>query len=157
MATKLGVNATKIANSPADLVEQGEQTGRMKVHYDQFTLTADLAANDVIKMGGLLPAGARVIGANMDSPDLDSASAGALQFGWAASADGVEAAVADGFITSMDVHTAGNTSSLSGLLQSAAAGKYKRFSSPVQPQVKISGETDATTGTIRCHIAYVID
>jgi hypothetical protein len=157
MATKLGVNATKIAASIPQLAEQGEQKGRVKVLYDEYALTADLAVNDVIKMGGLLPAGARVMEVVCDSPDLDSASAGALTVGWAASADAVEAADDDGFLTTIDVHTAGKTLSMSSLLCSAAPGKFKKFASPVQVQVKVSGETDATSGTIRCAVFYIVD
>ncbi len=157
MATKLGTNATKIAANPAQLTEQGEFSGGLRVMYDEYVFTADLAVNDLINMGGLLPAGARVMEVVCDSPDLDSSSAGALTVGWAASADGVEAVSAAGFLSSMDVHTAGKTLSMSSLLQSAVAGKFKKFASPVQPQIKISGETDATTGTVRLAIFYIID
>jgi hypothetical protein len=163
MATKLGVNATKIAANPQQLVEQSEQNGRLHVMYDEYSLTADVAANDIIKMGPLLPKGARVLDVICDSPDLDAQSAGALTVGWAASPEvdsGGTALVAaddDGFITTMDVHTAGKTSAMSGALVSANPGKFKKFAGAVQVQVKISGETDATSGTIRCAVYYTFD
>lgn len=157
MAIKKGTNATKIAALPSQLAEQGEAGGNIKVHYDEYVFAGDLAANDVIYMGGKLPAGARVLDVVLDSPDLDSGSSGALTSGWLASADAVEAADAAGFLTTVDVHTAGKAQSMSALLCSNVAGKFKKFSSAVQPAIKITGETDATTGTIRQAIYYVID
>ena len=155
MATYRGSNATKI--NAGGLAEVGEQTGKLHVIYDEYAFTADLAVNDIINMGGLIPAGARVMEVVCDSPDLDSASAGALTVGWAASADAVEAASAAGFLSSMNVNTSGKTLSMSTLLQTAVAGKFKKFASPVQCQVKISGETDATSGTIRVAIYYIYE
>jgi hypothetical protein len=157
MATKYGTNATKIAANPAQLAEQGEQRGRINVHYDEYVFTGDLAVNDVIYMGGKLPAGARVLDVVLDSPDLDTASAGALTSGWLVSDDAVVAADDDGFLTTVDVHTAGKAQSMSALLASNVPGKFKKFASAVQPAIKISGETDATTGTIRQAIYYVVD
>lgn len=157
MATWLGTNATKVAASPAKLAEEGEQTGRLRVLYDEFALTADMGVNDIIKIGAPLPANARVMNALLDSPDLDSSSAGALTLGWAASADGVESADAAGFLTTQDVHTAGIAGQMSSLLCSNVAGKFKRFAASVQVQVKVTGETDATSGTIRVAIFYVVD
>lgn len=157
MAIKNGTNAAKLVTAIPSLVEQGEYSGKLKVHYDEYVFAGDLAVNDIINMGGLLPAGARIIDVILDSPDLDSASAGALTSGWAVSADGVEVANASGFLTTVDVHTAGKAQSMSGLLQSNVAGKFKKFAAAVQPQITISGETDATTGTIRQAILYVVE
>lgn len=158
MATKYGVNATKILNSTIpSLAEEGEIRGRIQVHYDEYTLTADLAANDVINMGGLLPANARILDVVLDSADLDAQSAGALISGWAVSADGVEIADDNGFLTTVDVHTSGKAQSMSALLCSNVPGKFKKFAAAVQPQITISGETDATSGTIRQAIYFIVD
>lgn len=157
MATKNGTNAALVVLNPPSLIEQGEKTGRMRVHYDEFVLTAALATNDLINMGGLLPAGARVMDVIIDSPDIDSSTAATLTSGWAASADGVEAAQSAGFISSIDVHTAGKTQAMSALLQTVVPGKFKKFASPVQPQIKVTNGGDAVTGTIRQAIYYVVD
>lgn len=146
-----------MAAVPQSLIEQGEFSGGIRVHYDEYVFTADLAVNDIIKMGGKLPAGARVLDVVLDSPDLDSAAAGALTSGWLASDDAVVAADDDGFLTTVDVHTAGKAQSMSALLATAVPGKFKKFASSVQPAIKISGETDATTGTIRQAIYYIVD
>lgn len=163
MATKKGTNATKIAATPSQLAENGEQRGRLNVHYDEYVFAGDLAANDVIYMGGKLPANARIIDVVLDSPDLDTGSTGALTSGWLASDEldssgvALQAADADGFLTTVDVHTAGKAQSMSGLLCTNVPGKFKRFSAAVQPTITISGETDATTGTIRQAIFYIVD
>lgn len=157
MATKYGTNAQKRQNNIPQLIEQSEFNGRIHVHYDEYTLTAALSTNDLISMGGLLPAGARVIDVVLDSPDLDSSTTATLTSGWAASADGVETVSLAGFLTSVDVHTAGKAQSMNTLLQSAVAGKFKKFASPVQPQIKITAAGDATSGTIRQAIFYTFD
>jgi hypothetical protein len=154
MAIKYGVQATKVLNTtPAARAEFSHWP--VKAIFDTFALSADLAANDVIYMGAKIPKGARVIYVSMDSGDLDAQSAGALTVGWLASDDAVEAVDADGFMDTIDVHTAGKAQSDSGLLASAQPGKYKQFSAEVQPTITVSGETDATTGTVSLLILYI--
>lgn len=158
MATKYGTNATKISNTPIpQLAQQGEMAGRLHVHYDEFVLSAAITSGDVIVMGGKLPANARIIEVLFDSPDLDSSTAAAVTYGWAASDDAVEAAQSAGFLSSMDVHTAGKAQAMSGLLCSNIPGKFKKFASAVQPQLAVTGTGDATSGTIRCAIYYIVD
>jgi hypothetical protein len=88
---------------------------------------------------------------------MDSASSSTLQLGWAASADAVEAADDDGFITSTDSHTASFVKMMSSLARSAVPGKFKRFASPVQVQVKAGVGGDTATGTVRAGVWYIID
>ena len=155
MAIKYGVNATKVLNQsiPA-LSEQGEHKGRVQMLYDEYTLTADLAAADIIKMGSLLPAGARVVNMQLYFDDLDAAG-GTVNVGWAASADAVEAASASGLALAVDVTSAGVVDTVDDY--PASAGLFKKFASPVQIQVATVGDTDATTGTIKVAVFYVID
>lgn len=157
MSTKYGTNAAKAVASIPQLMSQAEVSGKIHVHYDEYVFAGDLAAGDVILMGAKLPAGARVLEVVLDSPDLDSGSTGALTSGWQASDDAVEAADADGFLTTVDVHTAGKAQSMSALLCSNVPGKFKKFNAAVQPAITISGETDATTGTIRQAIYYTFE
>lgn len=157
MATKLGVQATNIAASPQTLGEQGSQGGRVHSHFDQYTLTAALAQNDIIKFGGLLPAGARVVEAKVNfSASLDAA-AGTIDLGWQASSDAVEAADTDGFMDAVDA-TAAATFLMSDD-EGTRPGLFKKFSSPVQviATVTHSGGLDATSGTMSVEIQYVID
>lgn len=154
MATVKGVNATKIAASPAQLAEDGEQNCGIKIIYDQYTLTAALSTNDVISMGGLIPAGSRVIDVLVDSADLDSGANGILDVGWAASADAVEAADDDGFLAAVNASVKIGTS-MSSKAQADVPGKMKAFSSAVQAQVKIKTAGDGSSGSIRLAILYL--
>lgn len=164
MAIKYGTNATlrlayespnsSSAGTIPSLVEQGDYHSKLRCSYDEYTLTADLAANDIIYLMKL-PKGARVINLMIDSSDLDAQSAGALTVGWLG--NGVDSVSANGFMTSIDVHTAGKAQDLGALLFSNQAGKFKRFGAETQVTVTISGETDATTGVIKVAILYVLD
>ena len=153
MATNYGVNADLIlVDNPSQKSAAGELGGKMKVIYDTFELTADLAADDTIEMGGLIPAGARIMDVHLFH---DALGAGTLDVGWKASADGVETAVADGFVDGAAVTSQGHVS-----LQEdhfAEAGMFKRFSAEVQPVVKVATDTSATSGTIGLAILYLLD
>lgn len=153
MATHNGVQFAKALASPAQLQEQGFNNAGVKILSDKFTLSGDLAAADVIKLGRL-PAGARVLNAHLIFSDLD-ATGGTLDFGWAASAGAAEAADADGFGVNIDVTSAGSYSML--VSGSALPGSMKTFSEGVDVQVVVDGDTDATSGTIEAIILYAID
>lgn len=156
MATFYGVNAKRHLDTvPSEKANNGEIGGRVRVIYDQFALSADLASTDVIEMGGLIPAGARVLDVVLAATDLD-ASGGTLDVGWKVSADGVEVADPDGFIANADVATAADVFKMSDNL-AFGAGQFKKFSSAVQPIVTVDGDTDATSGTIALAIYYILD
>lgn len=161
MATSYGTNATKILNSSIPkLAEQGEGYGKMRVHYDEFDLSvaaAVVTSGDVIKMGAMLPANALVLHVECDTADLDAQSACAFTYGWAASADAVEAAQSAGFMSSMDAHTAAIGKGTDVLSSGTVVGKFKRFSAAVQPQIAITGTGDAVTGKIKCAIYFVVE
>lgn len=154
MATKYGVQATKRENQTIpQLEEQGHTKGQIYSAHDSYTLTADLAAADVIKMMRL-PEGARVVDARMVFTDLDG-SGGTLDVGWQAGASAAEAADADGFLAVVDVTSAGSVSMFED--QSSRPGYNKTFTEEVQVTVATVGDTDATSGTIDLEIWYVID
>lgn len=160
MAINYGTNAKKPTTSIPSLIEQSEFNGRLHVHYDEFVITAVMAAADTILMGGLLPAGARVHAVVLDCPDLDSSSNATLSSGWLASAEAtpLEAAQAAGFLAAQDVHTAGVAASMSSSLVSSVPGKFKKFLSAVQPVLTLAaGPTTVTAGTIRQSIHYTFD
>lgn len=156
MATLYGVNADKIlVDDPSNKAGNGELGGRKRVIFDTFEISADLAANDIIKMGGVIPAGARVTDVTLAHDDLDT-SGGTLDVGWEASADGGEVADPNGFINAADVATAADVVKMSANLANGA-GQYKKFSEPVQPIVTVSADTDVTSGTITVEIEYILD
>lgn len=147
-ATLYGTNATKRNQAIPQLIPQGEAGGRVLLAYDEYTLTADLSATDAIKMMKL-PAGARVLRATMYTSDLDG-SGGTLDVGW--EANGVDSAEAAGFISNADVTSAGIFE-----MAAAAAGLFKKFGAETQVVVTVDGDTDATSGTIKLAVEYVID
>lgn len=152
MANKYGVNATKRDVSvPSVKIAPGEVGGAVQFAYDEYSLTADLAANDVIKLMKL-PAGARVLDVVVNSADLDSGATGEIKVGWAA--NGVDAADDDGFITALDIHTAAAAKAMSSL--QAAAGYFKKFTVETQVEIVISGDTNATSGKIMLGVQYVV-
>lgn len=156
MATWYGVNADRIkVDVPSAKAKVGEAGGNVRLLYDKFTLTSDLSASDVIEMGAKIPKGALVIDAMVKAADLD-ASGGTIDFGWAASDVSGEDADENGFLEAADVATAADVFHAS-LNQAAAAGIGKRFAQAVQPQIKIEGDTDATTGDVETFIWYVVE
>lgn len=158
MATNYGVNADLLlVDNPSQKAGVGEQGGRVRCIYDTFELTADLAANDTIEMGGLIPKGARVIDVHLF---FDALGAGTLDVGWKASAElsggsAVVAAVADGFIDGAAVTNQGHESMQEDHF--AEAGMFKKFDAAVQPVIKVATDTSATSGTISLAILYVLD
>lgn len=155
MASFYGVNSTKaLVNSPASLVENAYIP--KKYIFDQYTLTAAKAQNDVILMGAAIPAGATVVSATLSwSASLD-ASGGTLEVGWQASADGAVAADADGFMDAVDVAAAAGTRSMVAS-EGGRPGCFKTFASAVQPVLTVShsGGLDATSGVISLLIEYI--
>lgn len=154
MANVNGVNATLIQASPSYMAGVGEQGGTVRVIFDKYTVTAALALNDTLQMGGKIPVGARCIDAMIKTADLGTV--GTLDLGWLVSDDAVEAASQTGFINALDVHTAAIVKT-SHENSAAPAGIGKKFLSPVQPVITASAATDATSGDILMWIWYVID
>lgn len=157
MAVLYGVNATKLrVNNPPELSGVGEAGGRMRVIYDTYTLTADTTGGtDTLRMGCLIPKGARVMEVQVKSADLDG-SGGTLDVGWEASADGVESASAAGFLSNIDVASAADVFFMSDNAASPA-GLHKQFAAAVQPVIAFDGDCDATSGSISIAIWYVVD
>jgi hypothetical protein len=159
MATVYGVNATKLYNTvPSVMIAPGDCNGEVRAIYDIYTLTADLAAADVIVMGTKIPKGARVIEAHIKWADLDAAG-GTIDVGWQASVElesgsALVAADADGFFVDLDVATAGQAA-LSAATHNANPGYLKEFAAAVQPVITIDGDTDATSGSVSLVIFYV--
>jgi len=152
MATLFGENATKRDNTvPAVKIRVQDQHGRMRIAHDQFTLTSVLALNDEIIMMEL-PAGAKVYEAELSSDDLGTT--GDLDVGWAASAEGGEAADQDGLFAAIDV----NAAAVARLkILNSVPGFLKRFSEKVAIKIKATEATTAAVGDIKLTIWYVVD
>ena len=152
MATVKGANRTNIDAEPSVKVPPGERAGRLRLLYDSYTAPGALALNDVIQMGDLLPAGARVVNVVLKHDDLGTT--GVADVGWAASAEGGEVADPNGFLAAVDLNAAANTVEM--IDEAASAGMRKSFSESVQPEVLITTATDAG-GDLQLFIWYVTD
>ena len=147
-----GGNATNIAGNIPKLAEEGQQGGVKKIIYDSFALTADLASGDTIVMGGLVPAGAMIVGCELISDALVGSCT--VNVGWQASADGVESASAAGLFSAAAVSTA----SVLGLGSTGGApGAFgKVFPSPVQLVIAENAVSSGATGKyIRLALSYI--
>lgn len=137
---------------PAKQIGVGEQAGRKRILFDSHTFAA--AVNpiaDVIKIGKL-PKGARVLEAVVSSQSLGTT--GILNLGWAASADGLEAASAAGFITGADA----GGQAVKALMAAGAAGLGKKFAAEVDVQLVLTEATDGALGdSVSVWIEYILD
>ena len=161
MSTLYGSQATKVLNTAIPkLVEQGYKGGSIKCISDKYDLSvaaATLLTGDIIRMGGKIPEGARIVNFKLIVPDLDSGSSVLLSAGWLASDDAVEAVNGTGFASSI---TTGQAGGVYDMFVSAptATGMQKVFSAEVQPTVTCTLQgSSVVTGVIYMEIEYVID
>jgi hypothetical protein len=152
MATLYGTNATKLqVTLPHDFLDPGEQNGRLRVAYDDYTASGVLTSGDVIRFMKL-PIGARIINAFLSHDDFGTA--GTLNLGWEASADSVESANSSGLLSSVDLNAAANVPFQ--WENAPSSGLLKKFSAEVQISATIT-QTSSTSGTIKCCMLYVVD
>lgn len=155
MASLYGTNAAKrLTANPKEIIDPGEARGRLRVIYDKYTVAEDMSGDTVV-MGAPIPKGARVIQAMLKATDLGTGCT--ADFGYQASADGVEVADLDAFMNDIDLAVAstGDTYISSEQLP-GAAGIFKKFSAEVQPVVTVTGTTDAS-GSIETVIMFIED
>lgn len=163
MAILFGDNATLAeSNVPSEKINVNAAKGRLRVIYDEITLAAELTAADTIEMGAKLPKGAKIYNAFVISPQLGSGGGnGELDLGWKASADGNEAADADGIFDGIEV---GSAVARVDAFSDTAAGDAitgiigKEFAGEVQLQFTANETTDAGIGdTIKMWVYYALD
>ena len=168
--TYKGVNATNAAASIPTLTEEGQYGGKMRKVFDSFTLTADLAANDLILMGTPLPEGALLVNARLITGALGGSCA--LDFGYTASNEnpvgdvGVggtvdQAADATAFFNQYVCSSAVNVAAQGTTVQAGGAGDFymQRLAGPgCQPQIKCTVASSGATGIkIQTEIDYIVD
>lgn len=139
---------------PAERVKVNKRHGRIRAAYDTYTITADVASGDKLYMFKL-PKGARILNAVLAFSDLDG-SGGTLDVGYEYNADGDSALTddLDGFLADVDVTSAGTV----GMVEQAnMAGFGYELEGVADIVVTFDGDTDATTGTIKLLVEYVLD
>lgn len=158
MASYKGVNYANTQLSPIEQIEQGQYNAPTLHILDQFVLTADLAANDTILMGGLIPEGAILLDAKVVTGALGGSAAVNLgyQAGATALAGALPAQAADltAFFSALPVSSATYASAFGSTYQ----GDYYTqapLTSQVQPVITCSvASTGATGKSIYVDIAY---
>ncbi len=151
MTSLYGANYTNAyVDVPASPYPAGEHNGKVRVLYDSYTLpSAIVAANDTISIGKL-PAGARVINAQIFIPASMGAT-GIFDVGYAA--NGVDSADPNAFILAAD---AGGQAVL-GVPTLGSVGLFKKFSVETEIIITCTELTVATSGIIHCAIEYIMD
>src|SRR3990167_10903587 len=152
MASKFGVNYNNaIQVVPSNKVDVSKWGGRMRVMFDSFALSGDLAAADKIFMGKL-PKGAVVYDAILAFSDLDAAG-GTVDVGYEY-ADALLVDDPDAFLAAVDVTSAGSV----GMIEQAnMVGFGYEVEGDAEVIVTVVGDTDAVTGTIKLAILYALD
>lgn len=154
-----GVNYAKIAGNIPQLAEQGQVGGKLKVMYDSFVLTADLAAGDTILIGQPLPEGAMLRDCVLTNGALGGSCT--VNVGWQAglAADGVtvaEAAAATGFFAALPVSSAGVAKAHGSTYEGAFYGKV--LAAAVQPVIAENAVSSGATGQkVQIEIHYLVD
>lgn len=147
-----GAGETKRLALPAQLIEQADVGGRVHAAYESWAVpTAAISVNSTVDMM-ILPAGARVIGVLISSPD--QGTTGLVTLGY--KANGVDSADAAGFLTTVDVKTAAIFQSSDALVLKRG-GMLKKFSVQTQVQLKITEAFDVGTGSIEVVVNYILD
>jgi hypothetical protein len=151
VATIYAVNYNKAYVAiPSQKYGLGEFNGRSRVMYDSYTFIAESTSGDILKVGQI-QAGNRVLSWRVVSPDVGGT--GTINFGWAASADGVESAQATGFISAGD----NSGQAYLGAPAAGALGLGKKFASACDLQIVLGTSASATAGTIQVWVDYLVD
>ncbi len=139
LTTVYGANNTiRDQTIPAPKLKASNNYGRLRILYDEYTLATgdNFGTSGLIKMMKI-PAGAKLIQAHIHSPDLGTT--GIVDVGYAASADGVEVADADGIFAQADC---GGVALNAWMTDGAALGK--EFAAEVEVQIDF---TEASAGS----------
>lgn len=137
---------------PSDKVKANKR-GRILCAYDEYTLAADTASGDKIYMFKL-PKGARVINAKLAFADLDG-SGGTVDVGYEYNAAGDSSLTddTDAFLADVDVTSAGTV----GMIEQAnMAGFGKEMEGEADIVVVFDGDCDATSGTVKLAVEYIL-
>lgn len=144
MATLYGVNSTlrgDDGSEPTSKIDVTQNYGKVRCLYDTYELAAVLASGDTINLMKI-PKGARLLGAEFSADDLGTA--GTVTVGWAAGADGDEAADADGILGAQDASSAISRAQMAF----TDAGYNKQFSEEVQVQLACTVASELAAGTL---------
>ncbi len=153
MATVYAVNHTKAyVDEPASKLDVRENHGRVRRHYDSYTLLGEASIGDFIEFGKL-PKDAKVIDARVIGPS--DGTTGQLDVGW--KSNGTDAADQDGlFAGATEVDT--GAGAVDSKMLATAAGYNKAFAAETTLIGEYVEATTASTGdVIQLEVFYVVD
>lgn len=141
MATVYGKNQTILNLEDGSKIPAGEVGGEVKVAYDEFTLTGELALNDIIDLSLHLPIGARILNAVIAAPSMGAT--GIFALGTAADDDALVAAADAGGQRVVSV--------------GAGVDIGKKLTAETKYQIKVTEATAAGLGlTVQAWVEYVV-
>lgn len=82
MSSFSGVNYANTQALPIEQIEQGQYNAPVLVILDQYVMTGDFSSNDTLLVGGLIPEGATLLGAKVQTGALGGSAA--INFGYQA-------------------------------------------------------------------------
>lgn len=154
MASLYGVEYTKVTqNVPSEKAAPNKWNNPIRAVYDTYAIAADTAAGDKIYMGKL-PKGARVIDVQVSFADLD-ASGGTMDVGYEYNAAG-NALTDDlnAFGDAIDITSAGSyTMAAEG---ANLPGVGYEIEGDADIVISSNADWDATSGTIKCCVLYIM-
>jgi len=150
MANVNSVNKAKLENNPANMIDTGEYSGKVRSLYDSYVFPANaFSASDNIVLQSL-PKGARVVDAIVKAPSLGTT--GIFSLGYFA--NGVDSEDLDAFVVSAD---AGGQAVLAKM-PAGAAGAFKKFEAETSLVLDCTEVTQAAAGLkIEVVVLYVLD
>lgn len=159
--TLKGVNRTYRTSTPPTKIPAGEERGKVHWYYDEYSWSTNSVIGDIVTMM-TIPNGARVIGGTIKCNDWGTA--GQMDLGYAASADGTEAADDDAFFNEFNPETTGGNVGMIGQGATGAdgaapgAGLFKKFAADVNVILTVTEASNVGTGaTVQVGIAVVFD
>lgn len=159
-STFLGVEATKVAATVPSLIEEGKYGGKLRVMYDTYVLTADLASGDIIKIGSPLPEGAILLNCKVKTGALGGSCT--INVGCQASPldetthAALEAAVPTLFFAALPVSSATSASAYGSTYEGVFYAR--RLLAPVQVVVAENAVSVGATGlSISVEVHYIVD
>ena len=151
-----GRNKTNVDAEPSVKLDVSEHRGRVRRLYDEYVVDAadEFGLNSIIRMS-TIPANSRLMDARAVIPD--AGSTGVVDVGWAASAQGGEAADPNGIFSGLDPASAAVDAKMAGTI----AGYNKKFTEEVEAQMLWTTASDdfagGSGGTIKLELLVAID
>jgi hypothetical protein len=153
MASLYGAEYTNVVRDvPSEKAPINKWGGNVRVVYDTYAISADLASGDKIYMGKLKK-GDRVLEVVCHFADLD-ASGGTIDIGYEYNASGESSLTddLDAFGVDVDVTSAGSYSMMAEGANLPGAGYEIEGDADIV--ITTDGDTDATSGTIKLMVLY---